>query len=62
MVEVRNAYNISIGKPDGKDHKEDLGVDGNTLKWILRKSGGLLWTGCIWLAMTISDVNERWVS
>jgi hypothetical protein len=26
--QVRNAYNILIGKPDGKNHFEDLGIDG----------------------------------
>jgi hypothetical protein len=34
----RNAYRILVGKPEGKDHQEDLDVDGRiTLKWILRK-------------------------
>jgi hypothetical protein len=24
---MRNAYNIFVGKPEGKNHLEDLGVD-----------------------------------
>jgi hypothetical protein len=38
MGEVRGAYNILVGKPEGRDHWEDLGVDGKiTLNWILGK-------------------------
>jgi len=48
MGEARNAYNILVGKPEGKDHFEYLGVGGNILlKWIGRW-GRKLWTGCIW--------------
>jgi hypothetical protein len=33
-----NAYNISVGKPEGKDDSEDLGTDGKIiLIWILGK-------------------------
>jgi hypothetical protein len=29
---------ILVGKPEGKDHFEDLGVDGRVmLKWIVKK-------------------------
>jgi hypothetical protein len=31
MEEMRNAYNILIGKPKGKKHSEDLGVDGKII-------------------------------
>jgi hypothetical protein len=35
---MRNAGNILVGKPEGKKHTEDLGVDGNIiLEWILGK-------------------------
>jgi hypothetical protein len=35
---MRNAYNILVGKPEGKNHSEDLGVDGKIiLEWILGK-------------------------
>jgi hypothetical protein len=37
MEEERNAYRIFVGKPEGRRHFEELGVDGNIiLKWILR--------------------------
>jgi hypothetical protein len=37
MEEMRNAYEISVGKLKGRDHLEDLGIDGRKiLKWILR--------------------------
>jgi hypothetical protein len=36
MGEKRNAYRILVGKPEGRDHWED--VDGWTiLKWILQR-------------------------
>jgi hypothetical protein len=31
MEEMRNAYIILIGKPKGKNHSEDLGVDGRII-------------------------------
>jgi hypothetical protein len=38
MGEVRGAYNILVGRPEGGDHLEDLGVDWRiTLRWILGK-------------------------
>jgi hypothetical protein len=38
MGEVRNAYNILSEKLKGRDHTEDLGVDGKIiLEWILAK-------------------------
>jgi hypothetical protein len=38
MGEMRNAYKILIGKPEGKNHSEELGVDGKIiLEWFLRK-------------------------
>jgi hypothetical protein len=34
----RNAYNILVENLKGRDHMEDLGVDGKIiLEWILRK-------------------------
>jgi len=38
MRELRNAYKILIGNPEGRDHLGELGVDGRIiLKWILKK-------------------------
>jgi hypothetical protein len=38
MGEMRNAYEILVGKPEGKNHSEDLGVDGKIiLDWIFWK-------------------------
>jgi hypothetical protein len=31
MVEMRNAYILLVGKPEGRRHLEDVGVDGRTL-------------------------------
>jgi hypothetical protein len=37
---VRNAYTVSVGGPEGKDHLGDMGVDGRLmLNWILKKCG-----------------------
>jgi hypothetical protein len=45
----RGVYRVLAGKPEGKNHFEDLGVDGRIiLRWILRKFEGA-WTGLIWL-------------
>jgi hypothetical protein len=38
MGELRGAYKILVGRPEGRNHYEDLGVDGRTtLRWILGK-------------------------
>jgi len=45
----RGAYMILIGKPEKRDHLEDLCVDGRIiLKRILKKWDGRIWTGFIW--------------
>jgi len=40
-----------MGKPEGKDHLEDQGLEETViLKWLCRKlKGGGAWTGTIWL-------------
>jgi hypothetical protein len=45
MGEGRNAYRVLVGKPEGKYHLEDQGVDGRMgLKWTLRRLvGGVEW-------------------
>jgi hypothetical protein len=43
----RGAYKILVGKPEGRDHLEDPGVDGMViLKWIFKTWDGA-WTGLI---------------
>jgi hypothetical protein len=38
MGEMRNAYTILVENLKGRDHSEDLGVDGKIiLEWILGK-------------------------
>jgi hypothetical protein len=38
MGEMRNAFKVLIRKPKGRDHSEDLGIDGKIiLEWILGK-------------------------
>jgi len=38
MTEMWNKYNILVRKPEGRDHSEDLDIDGKMiLKCILRK-------------------------
>jgi hypothetical protein len=42
---MKNTFNVLVGKPEGKNHSEDLGVDGRIiLEWILGKLGGRIWT------------------
>jgi len=49
MWEDRNAYRVTAGKPEVKDHMDDLGVDGRTvLNQILKKYQARAWTGLIW--------------
>jgi hypothetical protein len=31
MGEMRNAYKVLVGKCEGRDHSEDLGVDGKII-------------------------------
>jgi hypothetical protein len=38
MGERRGAYSLLVGKPEERDHLEDLGIYGRTiLKWIFNK-------------------------
>jgi hypothetical protein len=56
MEEMRNAYKILVGKPEGKSHFEDLGVEGKIIsERILWKQDGKVWTGCNWFRTGTSD-------
>jgi hypothetical protein len=49
MGEGRGAYRILVGRPEGRNHLEDPGIDGRIiLKWIFKKWDGGAWTGLIW--------------
>jgi len=52
MGMIGKAYKVLLRKPEGRDHSENLGVDGNIiLEWIL----GKLVDGFIWLRIGTSD-------
>jgi hypothetical protein len=56
MGKMRNAYKILVGKHEGKNHSEDLGVDGGIiLEWILGKYTWRVWSGCIWFRIGTSS-------
>jgi len=39
--ERRGAYRVLVGRPEGKNHLEDPGIDGRIiLKWVFRKCNG----------------------
>jgi hypothetical protein len=38
MTEMTNAYKMLLGKPEGRDHSKDLGIDWRIiLEWIFGK-------------------------
>jgi hypothetical protein len=50
MKEKRNVYSILVGKTEEKRHLQDPGVgEIMTLKLILKKQDGRMWTVFIWL-------------
>ena len=50
MGERRVVYTILVGKPEGRNHLEDLGLDGRIIvRWIFRKWNVGVWTGSSWL-------------
>ena len=49
MGEEKGAYRVLVGKPEGKNHWGDLGVDGWViLGWISRRWDVGMWTGLGW--------------
>jgi len=49
MWEEMGAYRVLVGKPEGKSHWGDLGVDGwIILGWISGRWDKCLWTGLGW--------------
>ena len=52
MAERRGVYRVLVGKPEGRDHLGDPGVDGRIiLRWIFRKWDVGGWTGSSWLGI-----------
>jgi hypothetical protein len=54
MGERRKVYRVLMGKPEGKDHLEDQGVDGKMGSNDLRELGWGLWSGFTWLRIGIA--------
>jgi hypothetical protein len=51
MGEKRDAYRILVGRPEGRHHLGDPGVDGRIiLKWMFKKWDGA-WSGLSWLRL-----------
>jgi len=49
MVEETGVYRVLVGKPEGKNHWGDLGVDGwIILGWISGRWDVGIWTGLGW--------------
>jgi hypothetical protein len=54
MGEDRKVYKVMVGKPEGKRHAEDRGVDGRMgSKWITEELTGRVWSGFTLLRMGI---------
>ena len=48
MGEKIGTYRVLVGKPEGKRHLEDPGVDGRIILKGSARSGMEVWTGLIW--------------
>jgi hypothetical protein len=54
MGEGRNVYRVLVGKPEGKSHLKDQGLDGRMgSKWTLGRMVGEVWSGFTWLRIGI---------
>jgi hypothetical protein len=53
--EKRDVHKIIVGKPEGRNHLEDPGVDGRIiLKWVFEKwDGGMGW-------ISLGEDRDRW--
>ena len=52
MGEIRGVYKVLVGKPDGRYHLGDPGIDGRIiLRWIFTKWDVGVWNGSSWLGL-----------
>jgi hypothetical protein len=50
MGEGRDVYRVLVGRPEGKNHWEDVGVGGMIIiNWTLGREGSMRRTGFSWL-------------
>ena len=58
MGERRGVYRVLVGKPEGKKHLDDPGVDSRMiLIWIFMKWDERAWTGSSWLRIGTGGGN-----
>ena len=49
MGEKRGVFRVLVGKPGGRDHLGETGIDGRIiLRWIFRKWDVGVWVGSVW--------------
>ena len=61
MGESREVNRVLVGKPEGKSHWGDQGVDRRIiLRWIFRKLEGVVGTGWSWHGIG-TDGGRLWV-
>jgi len=52
MGDRRGLNRVVVGKPEGRDHLEDPGVDGRIiLRWLFRKRAVGAWNGSSWFGI-----------